>query len=288
MTGRRHRSNCELVAQGLANITSSLFGGICVTGTIARTATNVRAGARSPLAGMSHSLYLLLFILIAAPLAQYIPLAALAAVLAVVAWNMVEKTEIATLLRASVSDAAVLLITFGLVVFRDLSTGIVVGFGLSALLFIHRLAQTIEIQGMPVVADTDRADLPDHAARTVYERERLRHPEIAVYRVTGAFFFGAAAAVGAALDRIGERPRAYVIDLSAVPFMDSSGAAALCAFSRKAQKRGAHVAIVGAEPIQQTLRAHGPKQSGLEFFAAVEPAMKAVEDRLACAPTFER
>ena len=281
MTGRRHRSNCELVAQGLANIASSLFGGICVTGTIARTATNVRAGARSPLAGMSHSLYLLLFILIAEPLAQYIPLAALAGVLTVVCWNMVEKTEFATLLRASRSDAAVLLCTFGLVVFRDLATGIVVGFVLSALLFIHRLAQTIEIQGVPLVADTDRADAPGRGARTVYEREHLSHPEIVVYKVTGAFFFGAAAAVGAALDRIGERPRAFVIDLSAVPFMDSSGAATVGAFCRKAQKRGAHVAIVAAEPIQQTLRAHGLDQPGVEFFATVEQAMKATESRLA-------
>ena len=93
MTGRRHRSNCELVAQGVANIGSALFGGICVTGTIARTATNIRAGARGPVAGMLHALYLLLFMLVAAPLVAYIPLAALGAVLAVVAWNMAEKDE---------------------------------------------------------------------------------------------------------------------------------------------------------------------------------------------------
>ena len=112
MTGRRHRSNCELVAQGIANIGSALFGGICVTGTIARTATNVRAGARGPVSGMLHSVFLLLFMLIAAPLASYIPLAALAAVLAVVAWNMAEKHEFATLLRSSRGDAVVLLATF--------------------------------------------------------------------------------------------------------------------------------------------------------------------------------
>ena len=97
ITGRRHRSNCELVAQGVANVASALFGGICVTGTIARTATNVRAGARGPVAGMSHSVFLLLFMLAAAPLAAFIPLSALAALLAVVAWNMAEKHEIATL-----------------------------------------------------------------------------------------------------------------------------------------------------------------------------------------------
>ncbi|MGO4840066.1 SulP family inorganic anion transporter, partial [Rhizobiaceae sp. 2RAB30] len=145
MTGRRHRSNCELVAQGVANIGSALFGGICVTGTIARTATNVRAGAHSPVSGMLHALFLLLFMLVAAPLASYIPLAALAGVLAVVAWNMVEKTAFAALLRSSWGDAVVLLVTFGLVVFRDLTEGIVVGFLLGSVLFIHRMATTIAI-----------------------------------------------------------------------------------------------------------------------------------------------
>jgi len=128
MTGRRHRSNCELVAQGFANIGSALFGGICVTGTIARTATNVRSGARGPVSGMLHSVFLLVFMLTAAPLASFIPLAALAAVLVVVAWNMAEKQDFATLIRSSRSDAVVLLATFLLTVFRDLTEGILVGF----------------------------------------------------------------------------------------------------------------------------------------------------------------
>ena len=117
MTGRRHRSNCELVAQGTANIASVMFGGMPVTGAIARTATNVRAGARSPVSGMLHALYILLFMLIAAPLASYIPLASLGAVLVVVAWNMAEKEEFATLLRSSRGDALVLLATFLLTIF---------------------------------------------------------------------------------------------------------------------------------------------------------------------------
>ena len=146
MTGRRHRSNCELVAQGFANIGSALFGGICVTGTIARTATNVRAGAHGPISGMLHSVFLLLFMLIAAPLASYIPLAALAAVLAMVAWNMAEKHEFATLIRSSWGDAAVLLATFLLTIFRDLTEGIVVGFALGAMLFINRMAQMTGIE----------------------------------------------------------------------------------------------------------------------------------------------
>src|SRR5690606_30098979 len=131
---------------GFANIGSALFGGFCVTGTIARTATNVRAGAHGPVAGMAHAVFLLLFLLIAAPLASYIPLAALAGILAVVAWNMVEKDAFGALIRSSRGDAVVLLVTFALVIFRDLTAGIVVGFALGALLFIHRMAQSVAVE----------------------------------------------------------------------------------------------------------------------------------------------
>jgi SulP family sulfate permease len=137
MTGRKHRSNMELVAQGIANIASSLFGGIAVTGTIARTATNVRAGARSPLAGMMHALFVLLFMVAAAPLAAYVPLASLAGLLLVVCWNMADKGEFAQLLR-SWPSALVLLATFLLTVVRDLTAGIVAGCVLAALLALMR------------------------------------------------------------------------------------------------------------------------------------------------------
>ena len=132
MTGRRHRSNMELVAQGLANIASALFGGISVTGTIARTATNIRAGAKSPLAGILHAAFLLIFMLVAAPLAGFIPLAALAGVLVVVSWTMAEKRGFALLLRHWRS-AAVLLATFGLTLLESLTLGIVAGCVLAAL-----------------------------------------------------------------------------------------------------------------------------------------------------------
>jgi len=137
MTGRKHRSNMELIAQGLANMASAVFGGISVTGTIARTATNVRAGGVSPLSGMLHSVFLLIFILVAAPLASFVPLAALAGVLVVVSWNMAEKAEFVRLLR-NWRTAAVLLATFGLTLARDLTTGIVAGCVLAALLAILR------------------------------------------------------------------------------------------------------------------------------------------------------
>jgi sulfate permease, SulP family len=126
MTGRKHRSNMELVARGIANIASGLFGGISVTGTIARTATNIRAGARSPLSGMMHALFVLMFMALAAPLARYVPLSALAGVLLVVCWNMAEKAEFLRLIR-NWPTAAVLLTTFGLTLIKDLAFGIVAG-----------------------------------------------------------------------------------------------------------------------------------------------------------------
>ena len=137
MTGRKHRANMELVAQGIANMASALFGGISVTGTIARTATNIRAGARSPLSGIMHSGFLLLFMLVAAPLAGFVPLSALAGVLVVVCWNMAEKAEFARLLRQW-QPAAVLLATFGVTLLKDLTFGILAGCLLAAVFALLR------------------------------------------------------------------------------------------------------------------------------------------------------
>src|SRR5438270_2860725 len=256
MTGRRHRSNCELVAQGFANVGSALFGGICVTGTIARTATNVRAGARGPVSGMLHSVFLLLFMLIAAPLASYIPLAALAAVLVVVAWNMAEKQEFATLIRSSLGDATVLLATFLLTIFRDLTEGILVGFALGAVLFINRMAQMTGVEdGTPLVIP-DRADLGDD--RVPYDARLAADPDVLVYRITGAFFFGAASAVGAVLDGIADRQKAFVVDLSAVPFLDSTAANAMNRVATKANRQGIQLFITGASTaVRRALFTHG-------------------------------
>jgi sulfate permease, SulP family len=274
MTGRRHRSNCELVAQGLANIASPLFGGICVTGNIARTATNVRSGARGPVSGMLHAVFLLLFMLVAAPLASYIPLAALAGVLVVVAWNMAEKHEFATLMRASWGDAVVLLVTFLLVIFRDLTEGILVGFALSALLFLHRMAQSVEVENARPLVEDDQADSVNGNGRKPYDVGLATDPGVAVVRVTGAFFFGAAAAVGAALDRIGDRPRVYVFDLSAVSVLDSTGAATIEGFVRKASRRGAVVYFAGATPaVRRTLLIHGMKPPRVRFRQNIDDAI---------------
>jgi SulP family sulfate permease len=273
MTGRRHRSNAELVAQGAANIASSLFGGFCVTGTIARTATNVRAGARGPLSGMMHAVFLLLFLLIAAPLASFIPLAALAAVLCTVAWNMAEKHQFVTLLRASFGDALVLMATFLLVVFRDLTQGILVGFGLGVLLFLHRMAQAVEVERPGFTVEADVADGAIDQ-REPYDAALATDPDVIVYRISGAFFFGAAATVAAALDRIGENPKAYVIDFSAVPLIDSTAAATIEGFMRKAHRKNARLYITGASAaIREVLTAQGVCAPQARFMATVTDAL---------------
>jgi sulfate permease, SulP family len=281
MTGRRHRSNCELVAQGIANIASPLFGGFCVTGNIARTATNVRSGAYGPVSGMLHALFLLLFMLIAAPLASFIPLASLSGVLAVVAWNMAERHQFVTLIRASRGDALVLLVTFLLVVFRDLTEGILAGFAIGVLLFVHRMAQAVEVENGRPIAEEDKPDTANGNGREPYDAGRATNPDILVCRISGAFFFGAAASVGAALDRIGERPKAYVIDFSAVPLLDSTGAATIEGFVRKAHGQGATVYVAGAAPaIRRVLLLHGVRPPRVHFKKELAGALSAA-DRMA-------
>ncbi|MFC4347291.1 SulP family inorganic anion transporter [Kordiimonas lipolytica] len=275
MTGRSHRSNCELVAQGCANVASGLFGGICVTGTIARTATNIRAGAHGPVAGMMHALFLLLFILIAAPLASFIPLAGLAAVLAIVAWDMVEKQAFATLVRASKGDAAVLLVTFLLTIFRDLTEAIIVGFALGSLVFIYRMSKTTMIeQHMPLVAeDTADASAED---RVPYDSASATDPDMVIYRISGAFFFGAAASIASVLDRIADHHRALVIDFSAVPFVDSTAVSTIEGLARKAARGGITVYLTGASPdVAQTLRRFGHITEAVQF----EPSINAATEK---------
>ncbi|MEC5322505.1 SulP family inorganic anion transporter [Aurantimonas sp. A3-2-R12] len=276
MTGRRHRSNCELVAQGVANVASGLFGGICVTGTIARTATNVRAGAHGPVAGMLHAVFLLLFVLVAAPLASYIPLASLAGVLAVVAWNMIEKHAFATLLRASRGDAAVLMATFLLTIFRDLTEAIVVGFALGSVLFIHRMSKTTSIATHgPFVAE-DRAD-DANGGRLPYDEMAAMDPDVVVYRISGAFFFGAAASIGSVLDRIADTHRALIIDFAAVPFLDSTAANTLEGLAHKATRRGVKVVLTGtSHEIRKDLFLHGIKPPLVSYEPSIDKAVATV------------
>ncbi|MFN5996606.1 MAG: SulP family inorganic anion transporter [Paracoccaceae bacterium] len=247
MSGARHRSNAELVAQGVANIGSGLFGGFCVTGTIARTATNVRAGSRGPISGILHAAFLLVFMLVAAPLAAYIPLAALAGVLAVVAWGMAERHELAALLRASRGDALVVGATFLLVVFRDLTEGIIVGFALAGLVFIKRMSEAAAMRPRDEHHDSPRAD------RVVYHLE-------------GPYFFGAAAQLGGILDRIAEAPRALVLEMSGVPLIDSSGARGFHSLAARSRRRGGQLYLVGLNArLRRQLEAQGLQEPEVRY-----------------------
>jgi SulP family sulfate permease len=272
MSGRRHRSNCELVAQGVANVGASLFGGFCVTGTIARTATNVRAGAHGPIAGMLHAVFLLLFMLIAAPFASYIPLAALAGVLAVVAWNMIEKPAIAILLRSGWGEATVLAATFLLTIFRDLTEAIVVGFALGSVLFIQRMSRTTAVAvDRPFVA-RDEADTT--RPRGAYNEDLAANPDVAVYRIAGVLFFGATASIGSVLDRIQDGHKALIVDFSAVPFLDSTGANMIEGLAHKAHKRGIAFWLTGANrDIRRLFLTHGLKRPLVKYASTVEDAM---------------
>ncbi len=261
MAGTQHRPNAELIAQGWANVGSALFGGFCVTGTIARTATNVRAGSRGPVSGMLHALFVLGFMLVAAPLAAYIPLASLAGVLAVVAWNMFEKEEFWNLLRTSRGDAMVVLVTFLLVVFRDLTEGIVVGFALGGLVFIRRMSET---------ATAEPAAIPEAGDAVTADR--------VVYRLRGPYFFGAAAMLGSALDRFAERPRTFVLDFAEVPFIDSSGARSFELLARKMARRGGHLFITGANvEVRRVLLAQGLREPHVRYL----PDVASVDEVLA-------
>ncbi|WP_051330264.1 SulP family inorganic anion transporter [Niveispirillum irakense] len=230
MTGRRHRPNAELLAQGVANIASPLFGGLPATGAIARTVTNIRSGARSPVSGMLHAVFLLLFMLAFSGLAAYVPLAVLASVLVVVAWNMSDAGRFAHQLRvAPMGDRLVLVTTFLLTILIDLTVAIEVGVVLAALLFMHRMSETVSV--------TDEE--PDAAAGLP--------PDTVLYRIDGPMFFGAARKLADVLERAGGAPKVLILDMAAVPLLDATGAEAVMTAINRARRRGAHIVLSGVQ-----------------------------------------
>jgi SulP family sulfate permease len=244
MIGGRHRSNCELVAQGVANSASALFGGLPATGAIARTATNVRAGARSPVAGMLHALFLLAFMLLLAPWMRYVPMAALAAVLVVVAWNMAEFNHIKHLLRGPRGDAAVLLVTFVLTVAFDLTIAIEVGVVLAAFLFMHRMAEVVEVDRHVRLIDDDQVD----SAPSGDVDQRAALPEgVEAFQISGPLFFAVANRLDDVLDQLITKPKVFVLRMRQVPLMDASGASALRQFLDRAQLRAMRVVLSGVQ-----------------------------------------
>jgi SulP family sulfate permease len=268
MTGDRHKASMELVAQGAGNIAGALIGGIPATGAIARTATNIKAGAQSPVSGMIHALTLFLFILFLAPLASAVPLASLSAVLMVVSWDMSNIPRfIRILTKAPKSDALVLITTFALTVMVDLTFAVEVGVVLAAFLFLRRMIEVAGIKpgdtdvGTEVLfGNTESGTIPEHAK------------SIEVYEIAGPFFFGVADSLQHTLRGVARKPQVFILRMRDVPAVDSTGIAALESFlaqcrrgkvqlilsemreqPRKALEKAGFIAELGADNVRDTL-----------------------------------
>ncbi len=240
MAGTKHDSNQELIGQGIANLAAPLFGGFAATGAIARTATNIRNGGTGPLAGIVHALTLVLILVFLAPLAANIPLAALAAILFVVAWNMSEVKHFARMVkRAPRADVAILLVTFVLTVFADLVVAVNIGVILATLHFMRRMASSVEVQQM-----SEKDLRPELAEHGLVELPR----GVLVYAVEGPFFFGAAENFERALAQTHTDPRVLIIRLRWVPFMDITGLQTLEEVIVELHRRKVRVVLSGANP----------------------------------------
>ncbi len=267
MIGGRHKSNMELVAQGVANMASPIFGGIPATGAIARTATNVKNGARTPVAGIVHALTLLLILVAFGGLARYVPLAALAAILVIVAYNMSEWRSFRALLRGPKSDVAVLFSTFGLTVLVDLTVAVAVGMVLAAFLFMKRMADVTDIQAITrefrEEDDLNGADPGAIAKRSVPK-------EVEVYEVNGPFFFGVADRVKDVLAIIGKPPKVFILRMRNVPAMDATGMNALMDLHAKCVRQGTILILSGihAQPLFALEKAGNADLIGRENLAA--------------------
>jgi SulP family sulfate permease len=238
MSGTRHNSNVELVAQGVANLFSPLFGGIPATGAIARTATNIRAGARTPVAGVIHAATLLMVLVAAAPLARYVPLATLSAVLFVVAYNMGEWREIGTIMRLSKADIAVWAVTFALTVLADLTVAVEIGMVLAALLYIYRISQTTTV--VPVTEEYIRDGRPH-----VLQDKPLPW-YVAILRIHGPFLFGTTEKLAEATAALDAFPPVVIVRLRNMTALDATGLHALEVLAHRLRKSGRTLLLCGA------------------------------------------
>ena len=252
MSGTKHNSNVELVAQGVANFVSPLFGGIPATGAIARTATNIRAGARTPISGIIHAITLLAVLVVAAPLARYIPLATLAAVLFVVAWNMGEWKEISVILRLAKADVAVWAVTFALTVLTvlaDLTVAVEVGMVLAALLYIYRISQTT------TVAAVTPEYIRDGRAHILQDRQLPWY--VSILRIHGPFLFGTTEKLAEVTADLNAFPAVVIVRLRNMTALDATGLHALEVFAGRLRKSGRTLLLCGArdQPAQLLHRA---------------------------------
>ncbi len=243
MIGGRHRSNMELVAQGAANIGSSLFGGIPATGAIARTATNVKSGGRTPVAGIVHAIVLLLITLFVGGLAARIPMATLAGILIMVAYHMSEWRNFRRQLSAPRSDVVVLLTTFLLTVIVDLTVALQVGMVLAAFLFMKRMAEVTNVQSITSQIDDGTEDDGDGSIRA-----RVVPRGVEVYEIDGPFFFGAAERFKEALTEVGRRPKVLVLRLRKVPAIDATGISLLRDLLHTGRRHGTQLVLSGVQP----------------------------------------
>ncbi|NUQ53734.1 MAG: STAS domain-containing protein [Phycisphaerales bacterium] len=266
MTGYRHRSDQELIAQGVANLASVTFFGLPATGAIARTAANIRSGARTPVSGVLHAVFVLLFMLALAPLAKAVPLSSLAAILVMVAWKVSELEHFRSLLRAPKPDVLVLLTTFGLTVLFDLTIAVGTGILLSSILFMRRMAQVTTVTGLNEEIEegqeTEKLDPKDPGA----VRERRVPRGVEVYEINGPFFFGVANNLRDALDQIEKPPRAVILRMRYVPHIDATGLNALREFHRRCVKHGTVLLLGGvhAHPLFEMVKAGMDNEIGLE------------------------
>lgn len=245
MIDGRHRSNCELVAQGVANSASALIGGLPATGAIVRTATNVRAGARSPVAGMAHALFILIFVVVAAPMANQVPLPAMAALLLIVAWNMSEIDRIRQLMRSPLGDRMVLLVTFILTVTVDLTVAVEVGVVLAAFLFMHRMS---EIVGLESHVDLVEHEEDDFLGQRPKDQRAVLPDDVEAYRVSGPLFFAVANRIDDVLRAFGRPPRVFILRLRQVPLIDASGATAIGNLVARCRRAGIALIFTGLQP----------------------------------------
>lgn len=237
MAGTKHKPNTELLAQGVANIASSIFGGLPATGAIARTATNIKAGAISPLSGMMHAVWLLLFMLLLAPLIVKVPLAALSAILIVVAWNMSEIKHIRSIMKAPRSDRVVLFVTFTLTVLVDLNFAIQAGISLAAILFIHSMMEAVEIKSYEEEDEED--DDPDATSKKVIPAG------VEVYEIKGPLFFGSTEKLIDILTLFEFPPKAFILRLRHVPMIDAAGLHALEVLHQRLLHQGSLLILSG-------------------------------------------
>ena len=250
MIGTRHKSNMELVAQGVANIGSAVFGGIPATGAIARTATNVRTGGRTPLAGMIHAITLMLILVFAGQWAAKVPLAALAAILVVVSYHMSEWRSFASLLRAPKSDIFVLIVTFALTVFVDLTVAVQVGVVAASLLFMKRMSEVTNIEGVTT-------ELRDRDDEPVEKIGRAIPKGVVIYEVNGPFFFGAADKLKDTMSEIAKPPKVFILRMRNVPAIDATGIHALAQMAKKCRHQGTTLILseIRPQPFRAIVRA---------------------------------